>query len=151
MEDLVIALTSYAAYLQEKSKAQRLHHDSTSPSASPSESSHMVYLPKIPSVSALLLHIDTALKKKEVYTPIAVIDFSPGDRRQRYRYVIFLLQFSGGNVGCFTHPIIFLKHLIEFLRCTFGACKLYLKCVEIVLLIISDGGFQILHMCQPCT
>lgn len=87
IEDLATALISYAAYLQEKSKAQKLHHDSTSPSASPSESSHMAYLPKIPSVSASLLRIDTALKEKEVYTPIAVIDFSPGDRRQRYRYV----------------------------------------------------------------
>lgn len=85
MEALIISLNSYASYLQEKSKAQRLHNDLMSPSASPSESSHMEYLSKISSTPTSLSPIDDALKNKEVYTPLAVIDFAPSDRRQRYR------------------------------------------------------------------
>ena len=90
VESLVASLTSYASYLQEKCKAQRLHNDSMSPSASPSESSHIDYLQKLSSVPVSLNPINTALKSKEVYTPLAILDFAPSDRRQRYRYVTVL-------------------------------------------------------------
>ena len=79
------SLNSYACYLQEKSKQQKLHNEQTSPSATPSESSHMKYLPKINDVPSVLHSIVTALKAVETYTPVAVANFVPGDRRQRYR------------------------------------------------------------------
>ena len=87
IEGLVASLTSYASYLQEKSKWQRCHNEQTTPSATPSESSHMNHLPMRPNVPTSLHPIVRALKEADVYTPVTVLDFASGDRRQRYRYV----------------------------------------------------------------
>ena len=86
-EGLVSTLNAYATYLQEKNKSQKLHHAMNCPAATPSDSSHLEYLPKIVTVSTALQPIVEAVKGKEPYVPVAVTDFSPGDRRQRYRYV----------------------------------------------------------------
>ena len=87
VEGLVGSLNAYATYLSEKTKYQKLHHELSSPSAAPSDSSHLDYLPLIATISSSLQPIDEALKMKEPYVPIAVADFAPSDRRQRYRCV----------------------------------------------------------------
>lgn len=74
-------------YLNEKTKYQKLHHELNSPAATPSDSSHLDYLPKIATISSSLQPLNEALKTKDPYIPIAVADFAPGDRRQRYRCV----------------------------------------------------------------
>ena len=87
VEGLVGSLNAYSAYLHEKTKYQKMHHELNSPSATPSDPSHLEYLPEIATISSLLQPIDEMLKKKEPYVPIAVSNFAPDDRRQRYRCV----------------------------------------------------------------
>lgn len=64
------------------------------PAATPSDSSYLQYLPKITTTQESLIPLDKALKTKEPYVPIAVLDFAPGDRRQQYRCVASLSTFS---------------------------------------------------------
>ena len=78
------SLNSYASYLKQKNKAQKLHHQSITPSATPSDASHLEYLTNIPTS---LKPIEDELQVKEPYVPVAVADFVPSDRRQRYRCV----------------------------------------------------------------
>ena len=84
-EGVVATLSAYSAYLQEKSKSQKLHHAMSCPSASPSDFTHLEHLPRLPSVSSNLQPIDHAVRSQEAYMPISVADFTPLDRRQRYR------------------------------------------------------------------
>ena len=46
-EGLMGSLNSYTAYLKEKSESQKMHHQSDTPSAIPSDSSHLEYLLKV--------------------------------------------------------------------------------------------------------
>ena len=87
-EDLMGSLSSYAAYLK-KSKSQKVHHQSDTPSVTPSDSSHLEYLSKITQRPTSLGPIEDELKVKEPYIPVAVGDFAPSDRKQRYRCVLY--------------------------------------------------------------
>ena len=69
--------------------SQKLHHHSTTPSATPSDLSHFEYLPKISKFPTSLVPIEERLKIIEPYTPVAVADFAPTDRK-RYRYIFSL-------------------------------------------------------------
>ena len=93
-EDLMGSLSSYAAYLKEKSKSQKVHHQSDTPSATPSDSSHLEYLPKITQRPTSLGPIEDELKVKEPYIPVAVGDFASTDRKQRYRCVLYFPPLS---------------------------------------------------------
>lgn len=90
---LVSTLNAYSAYLQEKNKCQKVHHEMKCPAASPGDSSHLQYIPRIVSVSSKLKPIDDVVKGKECYLPVAVMDFAPVDRMQRYRYVHLILKY----------------------------------------------------------
>ena len=46
-----------------------------------------MYLTSVDVVSYSLRELDLVIKEKPVYEPIFVRDFSPLDRRQRYRYL----------------------------------------------------------------
>jgi len=87
--ELLSSLSVYATYLQEKNKAQKLHHAMNCPSATPSESSHTEYIPKTSTqLPGSMIAIDRALQIREPYQPIAVMDFAPVNRKQRYRCVV---------------------------------------------------------------
>ena len=82
------SLNVYAAYLQEKNKIQKIHHAMNCPAATPNESSHTEYIPKITVVIPRVLKpIDEVLQTKEPYVPKAVMHYAPGNRKQRYRYL----------------------------------------------------------------
>ena len=86
--ELMSSLNLYAAYLQEKNKVQKIHHAMNCPTATPNESSHTEYIPKITvAIPSALKPIDEVLQNKESYEPIAVMDYAPGNRKQRYRYL----------------------------------------------------------------
>ena len=86
-ESIVCSLSTYSAYLVEKNKSQKLHHLLNSPAASPCDSSHLEHLPRQLRLQSSLKPIDERVKSQEPYTPVDVADFSPTDRRQRYRYM----------------------------------------------------------------
>ena len=86
VEGLMKSLKSHATYLNDKSKYQRLHHLADHPSATPEDSSYTKYLIKSRhSVSAKLLPLQSALESSTVYTPLSLIEYAPGDRKQRYK------------------------------------------------------------------
>ena len=85
-EGLMVSLNMYAAFLQEKVKYQKLHHEMNQPSAMQDESSHIQFLPKSSNrVSTSLLPLQEQLLDNDPYDPISLIDSTPGDRRQRYK------------------------------------------------------------------
>ena len=45
----------------------------------------MEYLPVLTTIPTSLSEIDNALKDAELYVPVPILDFAPGDRRKRYR------------------------------------------------------------------
>ena len=54
------------------------------PTATPNESSHTEYIPKITiAIPSVLKPVDEVLQNKESYEPIAVMDYAPG----MYMYV----------------------------------------------------------------
>ena len=86
--ELMSSLNVYAAYLQEKNKIQKIHHAMNCRAATPNESSHTEYIPKITvAIPSVLKPIDEVLQTKEPYVPIAEMDYAPGNRKQRYRYL----------------------------------------------------------------
>ena len=84
-EMLMGSLNQYVAYLVEKNKSMKLHHESTSPSATPCDSSDLRYMPKISTVSSNIWPLQEKVIQSDPYTPIPVMDFTPSDRKQRYR------------------------------------------------------------------
>ena len=86
------SLNDYPAYLQEKSKIQKIHHTKNCSAATPYESSHTGHIPKITvAIPSVLKPIDEVLHTKEPYVPTAVMDNAPGNRKQHYRYVFICM------------------------------------------------------------
>ena len=94
---LMLSLNDYAAYLQE---IQKIHHAMNCLAAIPNESSHTEYIPEITVAipSVLKPIIDEVLQTKELYVPIAVMDYAPGNRKQHYRYLFICMLSRGRHV-----------------------------------------------------
>ena len=81
----MVSLNSYASYLHEKVKYQKIHHQMSQPSALQDDSSHTQYLPKSFEPTLTNLPLQEALLSKDAYDAVCLLDYTPGDRRQRYR------------------------------------------------------------------
>ena len=87
-EDLMMSLNSYAEHLQEKVKYQKLHHQLNTVQPSPlcNDTSHVKFIPKASTpTQSSLVPLQDVLLSKEVYEPVCLVEFTPGDRRQRYK------------------------------------------------------------------
>ena len=82
-EDLMVSLNSF---LHEKVKCQKIHHQMSQPSPLQDDSFHIQYLPKsfVPTPTSLL-PLQEVLLSKDTYDLVCLVDFTPGDRRQRYK------------------------------------------------------------------
>ena len=135
-EGLMGTLNSYASYLKEKNKAQKLHHQSLTPSATPSDASHLEYLPKVTNIPTSLQPIEDELQVKEPYVPVAVADFVPSDRRQRYRYV-YLLSLSLTHSLTHSHTHTHTHTHSHSLRCIHCTCMhLVCKILDVYMLLL---------------
>ena len=77
IEGLMASLNTYAAFLQEKVKYQKLRHEMGQPSAMQDKSSHTEFLPKSSEgVSTSLLPLQEQLLNSEPYDPISLVDFT---------------------------------------------------------------------------
>ena len=85
-EGLMESLNSYALFLQEKVMYQKLHHQMSQSSAFQDDSSHIQYLPKSSRLTPTnLLPLQEVLLSRDTYDPVCLVDFTPGDRRQRHK------------------------------------------------------------------
>ena len=76
------SLSGYAAYMQTKSKYQRLHHMMEVPAANPTDNSTVRFLAKRTEVSRCLKPLNDAIQSKCTYQPVFIGDFAPSNRRQ---------------------------------------------------------------------
>ena len=80
------SLNTYTIFLQEKLKYQKLHHQMSQPSVSRDDSTRIQYLPhRFRPTPTNLLPLQEILLSSGVYDPVCLVDFTPADRRQRYK------------------------------------------------------------------
>ena len=121
-EGLMMSLNSYAEYFQEKVKYQKLHHQITmQPSPLCNDTAHVKVVPKASTpTQSSLVQLQDVLLSKEVYEPVCLVDFTPGDRRQQYKWVLLcsldLSLFLTAPLS--THMHTPHTHTLEF----FGMC-----------------------------
>ena len=79
-EGLMMSLNSYAEYLQEKVKYQKLHHQLTMQlSTLCNDTSHEKFVPKASTpTQSSLVPLQDVLLSNEVYEPVCLVDFMHG-------------------------------------------------------------------------
>ena len=92
VQGLVASLSTYISYLHEKVKYQKMHHEVMHSSTASCDSSHLEFLPTAKSTATSLLSLQREIGMKDPYVPVAVNDFAPTDRKQRYRYELHTLK-----------------------------------------------------------
>lgn len=94
-EGLMVSLNRYTTFLQEKLKYQNLHHKMSQPSVSRDDSTHTLYLPqRFRPTPTNLLPLQETLLSRGVYDPVCLVDFTPADRRQRYKYCLYVYAYT---------------------------------------------------------